>query len=468
MATTTLYPLHVGKGKTVAQSFKETIDYVLNPEKTNNQTYVSSYECDPRTADLEFSLMKEHYIYRTGRVRGKDDVIAYQLRQSFAPGEITPEEANRLGYELAHRFTHDNHAFIVATHVDKPHIHNHIIFSAVNLDCDRKFRNFYKSTRALRRLNDTLCVENGYSIVENPKDAKKTYDEWMADKKQPTHRDLLREAIDQALETKPATFEDLLKILEQSGWEIKRGKQISARRADEKRFKRFDTLGEDYLPETLEAVLKGEKIHTPKKTRYRKNNPEKFSLVVDIQAKLREGKGAGYERWAKTFNLKQMAKALSYLTEIGVNSFEELDEKTEAAIEKHEQLREKIKAAEDKISEIETLENHIRNYVKTRPTYVAYRKNGYSKKFLEEHEPEILIHKSAKKAFDELNLKNLPPLKTLQEERAKLFAEKKKDYTEYRKAGAEMRQLLTAKANIEKLTGRDQTEPKKSMEEQNR
>jgi len=468
MATTRLMALHVGKGRNAGSAIKNIIKYIENPEKTEEGTYISSYECDPRTADLEFALMKKQYIYRTGRVRGKDDVIAYHLRQSFVPGEITPEEANRLGYEAVSRFTHGKHAFIVATHTDKKHIHNHIIFSAVDLDCDRKFRNFLQSGMAFRRLNDVICIENGYSIVENPKGKEKTYDEWMADKKTATQRDLLREAIDQVLEMKPSGMEELLRILEQSGWEIKRGKHISARRSDEKRFKRFDSLGAEYSPESLEAILKGEKIHAPKKTRYRKNNEEKISLVIDIQAKLREGKGAGYERWAKTFNLKQMAKALSYLTEIGVNSFEELDEKTAAAIAEHDRLGDQIKASETKMAEIKVLETHIRNYVKTRETYVAYRKAGYSKKFLAEHDQEIMIHKAAKKAFDDLNVKKLPTVKSLQTEYAELLTQKKKDYAEYRKADAEMRRLLTAKANLSKLAERDLDDKNKSQERKNR
>ena len=165
MATTRIIPLHIGKGRTESKAISDIIDYVENPQKTDNGRLITGYGCDSRTADAEFLLAKRQYIAATGRVRGKDDVIAYHVRQSFRPGEITPEEANRLGVEFAKRFTKGKHAFVVCTHIDKSHVHNHIIWSAVNTDCDRKFRNFWGSTRAVRRLSDTICIENGLSIV---------------------------------------------------------------------------------------------------------------------------------------------------------------------------------------------------------------------------------------------------------------------------------------------------------------
>ena len=156
MATTRIMPLHIGKGRTESQAVSDIIDYVENPQKTDNGRLITGYGCDSRTADAEFLLAKRQYIAATGRVRGADDVIAYHVRQSFQPGEITQEEAHRLGVEFAKRFTKGKHAFVVCTHIDKSHTHNHIIWSAVNTDCDRKFRNFWGSTRAVRRLSDTI------------------------------------------------------------------------------------------------------------------------------------------------------------------------------------------------------------------------------------------------------------------------------------------------------------------------
>ena len=173
MATTRIMPLHTGKGRTVGKAISDIIDYVENPEKTDHGRLITSYQCDSRIADAEFLFTKKRYIQKTGRVRGEDDVIAYHLRQSFVPGEITPEEANRLGQELARRFTKGNNAFIVCTHIDKAHIHNHIIWSAVNLDCDRKLRNFWGSTRAVGRLNDTILHRERILHRGEPKTAWK-------------------------------------------------------------------------------------------------------------------------------------------------------------------------------------------------------------------------------------------------------------------------------------------------------
>ena len=206
MATTRIMPLHVGKGRTESRAISDIIDYVANPKKTDNGRLITGYACDSRTADAEFLLAKRQYIAATGRVRGTDDVIAYHVRQSFRPGEITQEEANRLGVEFAKRFTKGNHAFVVCTHIDKSHIHNHIIWSSVSLEYDRKFRNFWGSTKAVRRLSDTICIENGLSIVENPKPHGKSYNKWLGDQAKPSHRELLRVAIDNALSQSPADF----------------------------------------------------------------------------------------------------------------------------------------------------------------------------------------------------------------------------------------------------------------------
>lgn len=212
MATTRIMPLHAGKGRTVGKAISDIIDYVKNPDKTDHGRLITSYQCDSRVADAQFLLDKQTYAARTGRVRGADDVIAYHLRQSFVPGEITPEEANRLGVELARRFTKGKHAFIVCTHIDKAHVHNHIIWNSTTLECDRKFRNFWGSTRAVHRLSDTICIENGYSIVEAPKRRGQSYNKWLGDAAKPSHKEQLRQAIDRALAQKPASLEELLRL----------------------------------------------------------------------------------------------------------------------------------------------------------------------------------------------------------------------------------------------------------------
>ena len=464
MATTRIMPLHIGKGRTESKAVSDIIDYVENPQKTDNGRLITGYGCDSRTADAEFLLAKRQYIAATGRVRGADDVIAYHVRQSFKPGEITPEEANRLGVEFAKLFTKGRHAFVVCTHIDKSHIHNHIIWSAVNLDCDRKFRNFWGSTKAVRRLSDTICIENGLSIVEDPKPHGKSYNKWLGDEAKLSHKELLRQGIDRALAQKPASVEELLRLLEQDGFTVhRRGKTISIGAEGWGNNVRFDRLGDGYTMDDLLAVLSGQKEHTPRRKTTPQAEPPKVNLLVDIQAKLQAGKGAGYARWAKVFNLKQMAQTMNFLTEHNLLEYSELAEKAAAASAHHNELSAQIKAAEKRIAEIAVLRTHIINYAKTRETYVAYRKAGYSKKFSEEHEQEILLHQAAKNAFDEMGVKKLPKVKDLQAEYAKLLEEKKKTYAEYRRSREEMRELLTAKANVDRLLNMDE-EQKKEQE----
>ncbi len=428
-----------------------------NPQKTDNGKLITTHQCSGRIAAAEFLLAKQQYAVKTGRHRGADNVVAYAVRQSFVPGEITPEEANRLGQELAMRFTKGNHAFIVCTHIDKAHIHNHIIFNSTSLDCTRKFRNFWGSTRALWRLSDTICIENGYSVVEKPGRRGKSYDKWQGDDAKPSHRETLRMAIDTALAQKPADLDALTQLLRAAGIEVgRRGKALRMKAPGWKRFAEVDSLGDGYSEKELLAVLAGEREHKPRKRRATPQaTPQaaapKVNLLVDIQAKLRAGKGAGYERWAKVFNLKQMAQTYNYLSEHNLLDYADLEARTEAATNRFQDLSTKIKAAEKRMAEIAVLKTHIINYSKTRSVYVDYRKAGYSKKFKAEHESEILLHQAAKKFFDSLGLRKLPTVKSLQAEYATLLAEKKSAYADYRKARDEMKELLTVKANVERL-----------------
>ena len=437
----------------MGKAISSIINYVKNPEKTNGEQLITSYECDSRMADAEFLFSKKQYVRNTGRDRGKDNVIAYHLRQSFAPGEITPEEANRLGQELARRFTKGNHAYIVCTHVDKHHLHNHVIFNSVTLECDRKFRNFWGSSKAIHRLNDTICIENGYSIVADPKPHGKSYNKWLGDAKKPSHREQLRIAIDRALEQKPADFDALLKLVSDTGYEVKIGKNPSFRCEGQKRFIRLDTLGDDYSKDALSSVISGAKKHNPRIIRIAHKEPEKLNLVVDIQRKLAEGKGAGYQRWASVFNLKQMAQTVNFLKDHGLMEYGELERRTDAETAKYHELSDQLKRIEKRMSEVTALRRHIINYMKTREIYVAYRKSGYSKKFLAEHESDILLHKAAKQAFDELQLEKLPTICSLQTEYAKLESEKKQVFTAYRQSKEDMRELLIAKANVDRMFG---------------
>ena len=463
MATTRLIPLHTGKGRNFGKAIRNVIGYVSNPKKTQQGELVTGFGCNPETADGEFLLMKREYIAQTGRLRGKDDVIAYHLRQSFVPDEITPEEANRIGCELASRFTHGQHAYVVATHEDRRHVHSHIIISAVNLDCDRKFRNFWGSSKAIRRLSDTLCIQNGLSIIEQPKGHSKSYNKWLGNEAKTSQRDGLREALDAALARQPKDFEELLTMLQRGGWEVKRGKRISLKGKGQERFKRLDSLGEDYSEAALRAIIAGEKEHHPREKKT-VQPMRQVNLLVDIQAKLQAGKGAGYERWAKVFNLKQMAQTLNYLSENNLMNIEDLTAKTDAAIARVHELQVTIRETEKRMAELHTLKGHIINYVKTREVYAAYRMAGYSKKFVAEHEQEIKLHQAAKEAFSALGTQKIPKVKEIQAEYDALREKKKQEYAAYHQAQDEMRQLLTVRANVERILGIEEKEKGQQIE----
>ena len=407
---------------------------------------VSSYQCSLLTVDEEFLLTKRLYEQTTGRSQ-KSDVIAYQVRQSFKPGEVTPEEANRIGYEFAERFLKGKHAFIVATHTDRAHIHNHIIYNSTALDGTRKFKNFWLSSFAVQRLSDLICLEHQLSTIEY-----KPYRERQKRIVYPpkeSNRDRLCSVIDTILAEQPKDFEVFLQKLEQQGYEVKRGKHTAVKGKGQKRFIRFRTLGAGYSEDEIKAVIAGEAEHRPHQKQPPKEQP--FHLLVDIQAKLSEGKSEGYARWAKRYNLKEMSKTLIFLQENKIGSIEEMQERVDAATARYHELGDSIKGSEKRLAEIAVLKAHIINYAKTREVYAAYRKAGYSKAFLEAHREEITLHKAAKTAFDEAGLQKLPKVKELDAEFAELLTKKKAAYPDYRKARNEMQELVRAQKNVERF-----------------
>ena len=444
MAATRLIALHQNKGKSIAACLKSRTDYAQNPDKTDGGQWVSSYECSPFTVDEEFLLSKRQYELSTGRSQ-KNNVIAYQIRQSFKPGEITPEEANQVGYELAMRFTKGKYAFLVATHTDRQHIHNHILFNSTSLDGNRKFQNFWLSGLAVQRLSDVICLEHQLSVIEI-----KPYRERQKRVLYPpkeSNRDVLCSVIDDILKEKPHNFEAFLQRLEAQGYQIKRGKYTSVKGKRQKRFIRFRTLGEGYSEEEIQAVLEGKAEHCP-----RIRPPEKtdaFQLLIDLAAK--KGKGPGYERWTRKFNLKEISKTLIFLQENKISDLDVLNSKVEGAVQHLHELQKRLQETEQRMADISELRTQIIHYARTREVYAAYRKSGYSKKFLAEHEGDILLHKTAKAFFDKQNLNKLPRVKDLNAEYEALKAQKKELYPEYRRAREEMQQLLRAQKNLERF-----------------
>lgn len=452
MAATRFISMHKSKGKTPAVSLSERVAYILNPTKTDGGRLVSAHGCDPATAAAEMLLTRRQYLDAGGWVPGNDkEVLAYHIRQAFKPGEITPEDANRIGRELAERFTKGRYQFIVATHIDRGHVHNHIIFAAVSEDAGRRFRDFLGTAKAVRKISDRLCLENGLSVIENPKWGRKDYGKWLGDQRPLSAQEKVRDAIDAALAQR-------------------RGSSLSFLAPGQEKATRCrkKTLGDDYTPEAIQERIEGRRVVSSSRSKAPAKPARKVNLLIDIQSKLQAGKGAGYAQWAKVFNLKQMAQTISFLEENGLLEYDALAARAAEGTARFNELSGTIKRTEGRMAEIAALQKQIVNYSKTRDVYAAYRKAGYSKKFLAAHETEILLHKAAKAAFDKLCLQKLPTYKTLQAEYAGLLAEKKKAYAEYAAAKKEMQAVLTAKANVDRLLGAPPERPEQEKEQAQR
>ncbi len=473
MATTRLIPMHVHSGNTISASLELRTDYVKNPDKTDDGRYVSAYQCDQETVNEEFTFVRQMYDRNHGKRSGKSDVIAYQIRQAFAPGEIDPETANKLGYELAMRFTKGKYQFIVATHVDKQHIHNHIIYNAVSLDSGRKFRNFWGSSFALRKVNDILCLEHNLSVIKDPKKGNHTYGKWLGDHKKPSNRDYLRIAIDEALKKNPKSFDELLTLLKtEYNVEVdSSGKYTKLRGEGQKVFVRLRSLGEGYTREDIEKRIHGDSISTKSTmgksfeeitgrrikniTKKKLSKDEKLSLLIDVQKKIQEGKGIGYEKWVKQFNLKQTAKTLSFLSDMGINSYKDLDAAHEKLHDEYDTLRLNIRSIQERMDKIRELQGAIITYIQTNESYQRYKKSGYNKKVKEELRNDILLHEEARKHFKEYEGGKVPTIKELKAEYAKLKEEKSEMYKDYQKKKRDYTELAVAKKNIDTILDRD-------------
>ena len=453
MAISNLLPRKTMPSRTRLQSMAERHNYDQKPEKTRDGELVSAYMCSPETAAEEFEISKQLYYQLTGRSQPKKrDVIMYRIIQSFRPGEVTPEEANRIGYELAMRFTEGRHQFVVSTHVDKAHIHTHIEFNSTNLDCDGKFKNVKDSAFVLRRLNDEICKAHGLSIIEHPKEKAKLPGEAAAVKYGVSFKEQLRQAIDRVIPNS-AGFEDFLERMRAEGWEVKRGKYLSFRAPGQERFTRSHRLGDDYTRDALQARTGNRRGYAAETKKPLKYGGKKINLLVDIQAKLAAGKGVGYEKWAKVFNLKEAARTLNFLIENNLTDYDELAARAEQAGAGFDASSRRIKQLEARMAEVAQLKTHIIRYARTREVYAAYKKSRHKKEFRAEHAEEITQHEAAKKAFDALGGKHIPKVAQLSKEYAALLAEKQAEYEKYKTLRQEMIAIRTAKQNVDRILG---------------
>ncbi len=377
-----------------------------------------------------------------------------------------------MGYETAMRWTKGKYAFFVATHTDRQHIHNHIYYNSTSLDYTHKFRDFIGSARAVRRLSDRICLENDLSVITNPKLHSKGrflhYGAWVGADRQLSYKERLRHAIRDALSKGPADFDAFLRLMEESGYAVKWGRDgaISFLVPGQQRATRLRsaTLGEGYDPEHIRAVIAG-KRPLPEVGGPAPAAPVRVNLIVDIQERLRSGKGPAYERWAKVFNLKQMAAALQFIQEHGLNEYDQLAAQTEEAVQRFHALTGQLWQTEADFAHTSELMGAVVQYAKTRPMFDGYKAAKYSKKYLAAHEAELADYRAAKATLNDLlGGAKLPRISDLKEKRRTLAAQKKVQYADYREAQQRMREAVAVKANIDHLLGL--TDQRKNKEQE--
>jgi len=481
MATTAIIPIHKS-GRTIAKALKKSVGYVENPDKTDSGEWVSAYECDPLIADKEFLFAKNQYAAITGRSQGINDVLAYHLRISFKPGETDAATANKIGYDLAMKLTKGQHAFVCCTHTDRHHLHSHIVINSTNLDCTGKFRNIKRSAFVVRKIADHLCLENGLSIVKNPKPSRGSYGKWLGDEKLPTNREKLEQMINTALEN-CNDYNSFLDNMKSAGCEVKRGKYTSVKIPGASRFARLKSLGEDYTEEAIlerisgKRIVKSQQKISPSPSSVTSVSPAEILtptsatrrpiLLIDIQTKLQQAHSPGFEHFATLHNLKEMARTLIYLKEQGIGTREELDEKISDAKSGYNGRQDRIKIIEARLNEISELQRNIGTYSKTKDVYSEWQKlkkhqltkwekfrnaTHLADDFYEARRSDIALCQAAKNYFNAQSYgknKPLPTIQSLKKEYAILAAEKKKLYNGYGKLRDEMVDLQKARQNVQ-------------------
>ena len=462
MATTRIISMHINKGKTIAQCLKARVDYVKNPDKTEQGELISSYACAPETADQEFLLCRNAYIANTGR-HIRNEVIAYQVRQSFKPGEVTPEEANKIGYELASELLGGEFAFIVATHVDKRHVHNHLVFCAYSLDCTHKFKDVLRSGAVVAELSDKLCKEHRLSVIEHPQGKTVSYDKWLADQANLSQRGMLRMIIDCALKLQPDGFDALMQLLEEVGCRIKRGAHVSVKLPDGKRFIRLDSLGDEYTEDALQRTLSGEHVHIPHVPRSHYTRPQ-IAMLIDIETKMREGKGCGYQVWAERHNIEAISKSVIYLKEHDIDSYDELMNRISSATQRRNEISTRMRSTQSHMKELGVQKTAILNYRRTKEIYTQYQESGWSQDFYLAHKEEIDKHKSAQEVYAKADGK-LPTLAGISAEYTKFLEQKRADSALLDEVKAELTDLYHIKKNLDIIAedvSNDEKEKKRS------
>ena len=444
----------VTKIKPVKSTLSKALDYIENPDKTDGKMLISSFGCSYETADIEFG-------YTLSQALDKGNNLAFHLIQSFAPGEVDYEKAHEIGKQLADAVTKGQHEYVVTTHIDKGHIHNHIIFCAVNFVDHRKYNSNKRSYYGIRNMSDKLCRENGLSVVVPGKGSKgKSYAEYQAEKTGTSWKGKLKTTVD-ALIPQVSSFEELLTRLQAAGYEIKPGKYVSCRAPGQERFTRLKTLGADYTEEAVRERIAGRRTKVAKAPREQRG----VSLLIDIENSIKAAQSKGYEQWAKIHNLKQAAKTMNFLTEHKIEQYADLVSRIEEMAAESGQAADALKNAEKRLAEMAVLIKNVSTYQKTKPVYDAYRKARNREKYRAGQEQAIILHEAAVRSLKAAGIAKLPNLAALQSEYEALQAQKEALYADYGKLKKKVREYDIIKQNIDNILQADrQPEREKGME----
>ena len=432
----------VTKIKAIRGTLSKAIAYILNPEKTDEKLLVSSYGCASETAAREFEWTR-----KIAEQKGMNPVriIARHVIQSFEIGEVTPELAHEIGKQFADEILGGKYEYVLTTHIDKDHVHNHLIFNAVDFVDYHAYKSYKRIYYDMREVSDRLCKENGLSVIPPSQNKGMDYKEYTEAKRGTSWKQKLKQTIDRLVIT-AKDYDDFLRLMQGAGYEIKTGKYISFRAKGQERFTRSKTIGENYTEERIKERIAG---RTPRRSQ-RQTTPKGISLIGDIQERIRLIDSKGYEYKAKLTILKEAARTLNYLTENNLLQYADLEKKVEDVHSSYDRIGKELKGVEARLREVQPLIKNISNYQRLKPVYDAFQKAKDKPGFKAKHEAELVIFEAARSTLLAMQGdEKLPSLKTLQAEQAQLFEEQERLYAERNRFKKEAKQIETIKSNVD-------------------
>lgn len=432
----------VTKIKAIRGTLSKAIAYILNPEKTDEKLLVSSYGCASETAAREFEWTR-----KIAEQKGMNPVriIARHVIQSFEIGEVTPELAHEIGKQFADEILGGKYEYVLTTHIDKDHVHNHLIFNAVDFVDYHAYKSYKRIYYDMREVSDRLCKENGLSVIPPSQNKGMGYKEYTEAKRGTSWKQKLKQTIDRLVIT-AKDYDDFLRLMQEAGYEIKTGKYISFRAEGQERFTRSKTIGENYTEERIKERIAG---RTPRRSQ-RQTTPKGISLIGDIQERIRLIDSKGYEHKAKLTILKEAARTLNYLTENNLLQYADLEKKVEDVHSSYDRTGKELKGVEARLREVQPLIKNISNYQRLKPVYDAFQKAKDKPGFKAKHEAELVIFEAARSTLLAMQGdEKLPSLKTLQAEQQRLLEEQQRLYDERAKLKKEVKQIETIKSNVD-------------------